>query len=164
MIVGGLDPGLKGALALVDPGPPLRLVGWAVWDTRRSTGSLREASRRVSEAITAGCGQLLDGVEVVVEDARSRPGQGVASSHAFGLGRGAAEAAAVGLGAKLVSVQPAQWKRAMGCTLHPKKRALQVGRWFLPGLPRNLDVADAVLMAIYRAYMLAGMQRPGILS
>jgi crossover junction endodeoxyribonuclease RuvC len=146
-LVLGVDPGLGGALALVDPDGP-RLV--EVLDM--------PIVRFGRAAIVDGAALLdwLDGraiAAIVVEAVASRPGQGVASSFAFGRAVGGVEAVLAAVGPPLTHVTPAVWKRRAGLA-QAKADSLALARLRLGAreefrLKKHEGRAEAALIALY---------------
>lgn len=147
----GIDPGLTGALALIDGETCLR-----VWDmpvTAKTHGKGNEVNAYlladiVREAIEIAGGDLTAKVEQVA----AMPGQGVSSMFSFGYSAGIASGV---LGAMCVGkgmVAPAKWKRAYGLTGRDKDsaRTLAISLYpeVAPLLCRKKDIgrADAILI------------------
>jgi crossover junction endodeoxyribonuclease RuvC len=146
-LVLGVDPGATGALALVDPDGPelvdvldMPLVRWG------------------KAAIVDGA-TLLDWLAgraigaIVIEAVASRPGQGVASSFAFGRAVGGVEAVLAALGPPVVHVTPQQWKRRAGLA-SAKADSLALARLRFGAreefrLKKHEGRAEAALLAIY---------------
>lgn len=131
MIVLGIDPGLSG--------------GWAVVEFRADgsqdvidVGRIPAARGRVL------IGELLADVRstigapdlAVIEQVRSRPGQGVSSMFTFGRALGALEAMCEALGWPLDDITPATWKAALSLPKDDKDGARQ---WAMRQWP-DLDV------------------------
>jgi crossover junction endodeoxyribonuclease RuvC len=96
----GVDPGLTGAIALVDSyGVLLRVDDMPVLNGNVSPQLLNELDDWDQ------CGQ------VVIEDVHSMPKQGVASSFKFGRSKGVIEGYFAGQGIPLRYVAPSTWKR-----------------------------------------------------
>lgn len=108
MITVGVDPGMSGAIGLVDRGGGLvdcydmpvvgglvsihGLLGLEEWDN----GEFGPA---------------------VIEDVHSMPKMGVVGAFGFGRSKGVVEAVFAGAGLALHYVSPAKWKRDMGLTV-----------------------------------------------
>lgn len=97
MIIGGIDPGLKGGIAIIDDNKaftyPIPISGKDI-----NVSALVETLRSHK-------------VELVVsEQVHSMPGQGVASTFSFGKGYGMVLGAVMGAGIPLELVTPQKWK------------------------------------------------------
>ena len=145
----GVDPGLTGAAALLDGDGSPELVADlpVIRDSRLAWidgGALR--------------GTLLDAIRgrscrAVVERVSAMPGQGVASSFAFGVGFGAVLAVLQTLCLPLELVTAATWKRALGLS-SDKRASLDKARLLFPTadlrLAKHDGRAEALLIAYWR--------------
>lgn len=168
-IVGGVDPGLDGALAFVDAEQSrlVAMVGMPVLTLAKAKGKNREISvhdllQALRESVI-GVGFEVD--RVFIERVSPRPGEGTVASFKFGRGFGQVETAAIALGWPVEYVTPQRWKKAMGLPVGAAKddsrnRAnqllpLDVENW----TPRRLVMnqaqtygrAEAALIALYGA-------------
>jgi crossover junction endodeoxyribonuclease RuvC len=146
-LVLGVDPGLSGALALVDPAGP------ALVDV------LDMPLVRFGKAAIVDGAALLDWLDgraiaaIVIEAVASRPGQGVASSFAFGRAVGGVEAVLAALGPPVTHVTPQQWKRRAGLA-GAKADSLALARLRFGArdefrLEKHEGRAEAALIALY---------------
>lgn len=101
----GIDPGLSGALAVVDQRHQLV----AVYDMPLGNGAV-SAQQLVALAPWASP----DYGPAVIEDVHAMPKQGVSSSFGFGRSKGVVEGVMATAGRPLVYVAPSTWKRRMG--------------------------------------------------
>lgn len=143
MLILGVDPGLvSGAWGLIDH-----------HGTYRASGAIPHADRRIdvrqwrhdlSDAID------LQDVVVAFESVHSMPGQGVASTFAFGRAVGAIQGLLDLLPWPVTMAEPRTWKREMGVTAE-KGSSLALARRLWPTAPlkRVLDHgrAEALLLA-----------------
>lgn len=107
-LVLGCDPGLSGALALVETDGPLLSEVIDMPVIRYGKAAVIDGARILD---------WLDGRDIgaiVVEDVHSMPRQGVASTFAFGRALGGVEAVLTALGVPLTHVRPEKWKRKAG--------------------------------------------------
>lgn len=147
MIIGGLDPGLKGAFALINAFPKFRLIALTSWDARKGRCAANATSKVIHDAIPRL--EELERAVVVCEAAGARPTDSVSSSNRFGRGRGAAEACLIGRGARLTFVSPAKWKRQMGLDSR-KVTSMRYARIWAKGWKvKNHDEAEALLLAVW---------------
>ena len=139
----GVDPGLRGAMALLPRSGAARVADYP--------GDARMASKAL-------CGWLVgyDIELVAIEAAASRPGQGVHSVFTFGRSFGEWLGILAALGIPHVLVSPRQWQRGVvrpSDGPDPKSRSLAVARRLFPDidLHRKKDHhrADALLLAYW---------------
>jgi len=159
----GIDPGLNGALAVLDlhqGGAILHLID--VTPTPTLTVSIRKRTRRdydvpgmwrlVCAAMSPSAVQV---ALVALEHQGPRPKEGVVSSFrtglGFGLWRGLISAAQLPLGI----VAPISWRREYGLVGAGKqasiRRALDAFPEYPPALARHDGAADAILIAGWAA-------------
>jgi crossover junction endodeoxyribonuclease RuvC len=142
----GIDPGVSGAIVLLEDGQP---VEWDLMPALK-TG---KSSRVNGAALAALC--AYDGAHVYVESVHSMPKQGVASSFNFGHSAGVVEGVLQALGKPYSLVTPQAWKKRAGLIGQDKdaarSRAIQLWPWW-----RSLDAkgagqafADAALIALF---------------
>lgn len=147
----GVDPGLKGALALIDSyGRLLEVEDMPVMGKGVSVYSLCDILNDWSTSSSPG-----SDVTCVIENVHSMPGQGVATSFSFGRSKGVVEAAAAAFNMRLVYVSPAKWKRDMKVTKNKgSSRDLASDRWpsKRPLFKRVMDDgrAEAALIALWQ--------------
>ena len=112
----GIDPGLSGALALLDTDAGKIVVrDVPVHELKRNGKAKREidlyALARLMDDMAKG-----QGTRIVVEQVGSMPGQGVSSVFAFGKAYGILLGVAASTFCPIEFVTPQVWKRAMGVT------------------------------------------------
>lgn len=107
----GVDPGLTGAIAVLDPtGALVEVIDMPAADGHVFAAALAAQLQSIlSEPRSVG-----DGVTAWVEDVHSMPGQGVASTFKFGRSVGVVVGVLGALAVPVRWVSPAQWKRASG--------------------------------------------------
>lgn len=131
----GIDPGLSGALALIDTKTgevvvdDMPLLDLSSKRVRSKSGKMRTKVKRVVDGKAIG-----DWIEkhaphiAVVESVASRPEQGVVSVFAFGESYGAVCGAVTAMNVPVNRVPPAVWKRALGLLRQDKKASLVKAR------------------------------------
>lgn len=113
----GVDPGLSGAIALVDEHGMLLAVA-----------DIPSADGRVM------AGQLCDMIRewapdrAIIEGVHSMPNQGVSTTFKFGRAYGTAEGIIEALSIPLETVSPAVWKRRMGITRDKRSSLAKAAR------------------------------------
>jgi crossover junction endodeoxyribonuclease RuvC len=150
MIKIGIDPGLSGAIVIMDMNCPIE---WHRMPTMK-TGS---ANRVNAPALAAIIRPSIYGEEIkaYVELVSSMPGQGVASMFSFGHSAGVIQGVLGAFEIPVTKVTPSQWKKRAGLTGQDKdaSRTLAIQMW--PSW-RELDkkgagqaYADAAFIALY---------------
>lgn len=151
MYIIGIDPGLAGALAILDANGTLR----ALADTPTLTLKVQRGTKQVYDV--PGLVELLrpySGLHahVYIEESQAMPQQGSRSMFTVGLGYGLWMGILASLGLPYTSVRPSVWKRSM--TLGQDKEASRLrAQQLYPGadLRRKRDHgrAEALLLASY---------------
>jgi crossover junction endodeoxyribonuclease RuvC len=143
----GIDPGIGGAIAWIDPEQGVCIHDMPVMGKRNLINGaelvriLRHAKDRLPYA------------HVVIERAQSMPKQGIASAFAYGRGFGTIEGVVYALQLPLTFIAPAAWKRRVGLGSDKRDaiaRAIQLRPDAAPLLRRVKDHgrAEALLIAI----------------
>src|SRR3990167_7062608 len=159
----GIDPGLDGALAVLDS-----RGSWTVHDTPTLTIKSARGSRRVyavsslTRLVTSA--MSCDAPAVVraaIELVHSSPQQGVRSAFSMGYGVGLWEGVLAGLGIPCDRVTPQRWKKTMLDGMgHDKDagraRAQQIFPMLDLSLKRHHGRADALLIAEWLRRTVAG--------
>lgn len=149
----GIDPGLTGAIALMD-GEICR----GVWDmpvSAKTYGKGRQVNGRLLADLLDEIADPLSRPSVLIEQVGSMPGQGVASMFSFGHSAGLCEGVCAALGLRYGYVLPQAWKRLYRLTGREKDAARTEAIRLYPEiaheLARKKDIgrADAVLIAGY---------------
>lgn len=109
----GIDPGLTGAIAFLFDGKPFVIDMPTVGKDVCPAGLASELSAQLAE------GRL----HAYVEQASSRPGQGVSSVFRYGKGYGTVIGVLAALFIPYSLVTPAKWKRAVGLPSGADKEA-----------------------------------------
>ena len=147
----GIDPGLGGALAVLDQAGALV----AVYDTPVLTLSTSRGTRQ--EYDVPGLVALLapyagPQAHVVLEESQAMPGQGTRSMFTIGVGFGVMLGVLAALALPYSRIRPAIWKRTLGLTSDKEQARLRAQQLF-PGadLRRKKDHgrAEALLLAWY---------------
>lgn len=144
----GIDPGISGALALLEEDgtisdyvdmPVMALMG------KRNQVNAAELGK-IIKLWTNGisCTAYLERVSAM-------PGQGVSSMFGFGVSYGIVQGVLAALGIPVVMVTPQCWKKRAGLTGKPKDMARTLAQQLYPlaELSRKRDIgrADAILIA-----------------
>ncbi len=148
----GIDPGLSGALALIEDGRLLDTWDMPVAGSRVAAGLLIDLFHSARPDL------------VVIEEVHSMPGQGVSSTFKFGLSAGVVDGAVAALGYGKEYVQPTVWKRALGLAGKEKDDArlkaldLWPSRAQLFARKKDCGRADAALIALWNHRQLLGVR------
>jgi len=145
----GIDPGLTGALAVLD----------RVYDGKVVVADMPVMAKGIGKKMQCNAAELaqLPGhyrpAQVWLEQVGAMPGQGVSSMFSFGESFGVIRGVVAALGVPLELVRPAAWKRRFGLLKADKDVARTRAIELYPLLPlsRKKDVgrADALLIARY---------------
>lgn len=149
----GIDPGLSGALGILDSAGEFvgacdlpvirdRNLAWIDGDLLRSVLLGFEGSKRV-----------------VIERVSAMPKQGVASSFQFGVGFGSILGVVQSLGLPLELVTPVTWKRALGLSSE-KHASLHKARLLFPAADLRLAKHDGRAEALLIAHWAARRAMP----
>lgn len=140
MKIVGIDPGLGGAIALLNGGMLWAMADMPVLDKRVQTNPLAEILRGFQPDV------------VVLEDIAAMP-RGSIASFSLGYTMGVCVATIQGLSLPLVRMRPNEWKKYQGLIGKEKEasRLLAMERWphFLDSFRRKKDCdrAEAALIA-----------------
>lgn len=150
----GIDPGLTGALALLDGDRCIDVIDMPI--SAKTVGKGNEVNAYLlgdilSDLKTESGGDLLASVEQV----GPMPGQGVTSMFGFGRSAGVLDGVLAAMGIPVNKVSPARWKKAMGLSGRDKDVARTMAINTFPEmahmLARKKDTgrAEAMLIAAY---------------
>jgi crossover junction endodeoxyribonuclease RuvC len=159
VIIAGIDPGIGGAVAFLDPADfaGLEVVDMPVLVLARNKRAVD------THAIAALLARPLD--HVFLESASARPGQGTVSMFGYGRSLGVVEGVIATHGIPCTEVPPAKWKRTLGVPAAKdgsRARASQL----LPvsahlwQLKKSHGRAEAALLALYGARQLYNLPAP----
>jgi crossover junction endodeoxyribonuclease RuvC len=148
MNVAGIDPGLTGALAIMDE---YRVV----FVDDLPVHQIHAGKRTRAELDLGGMRELLTSLtydHVFIEQVAARPGQGVTSMFRFGLTAGQIIGLVAGLRVPYSLVSPQRWQRMAGCGPAPDEARRRAGQLYPDAvhyLTRKRDAgrADAILIA-----------------
>lgn len=114
-VVFGFDPGLSGAVAVMtSAGDLLEVADMPVMGEGKMPVMGEGKAARVDAASLARLVASRGAARAVVENVGSMPGQGVASTFAFGRAVGVLAGVLAALGVPAVYVSPGAWKRFYG--------------------------------------------------
>ena len=170
-IVIGVDPGLDGAIAILDDTD----VAVYVMPTLKHPGGRGRTidTQRIVEIVETAVSTPSEWHHVFIEAQRPMPKQGVRSMFTVGKGVGVLEGVCAALRVPFEFVEARQWQKAMFAgTPHgdPKAAAILKARQLYPDVsllasdrcskPHD-GLADSLLIATYGKRLLAGMATAG---
>ena len=146
----GIDPGLSGAIALLDEAN--NLIELRDMPTMKASKTKNQVNAAELSGIISAMGP---GARAIVEKVSAMPGQGVSSMFNFGKSAGVIEGV---LAAKRIPVEfvtPQKWKKAAGLIGKDKDMSRTKAIQLYPNAPlaRKKDIgrADAILIARFGA-------------
>ena len=147
----GIDPGLNGAIAILEDNKVLDILDMPV---------MSEGKKNKRQLNSAQLVKLLkdnvsnkEEVAIVVEHVTAMPGQGVTSMFNFGQTFGAIKGICAALGLPIFFVRPAKWKKYFGlinCSKDASRtKAIEMYPSISDQLSKKKDVnkSDAILIA-----------------
>jgi crossover junction endodeoxyribonuclease RuvC len=149
MITIGIDPGLSGAVAVLQDGRYIAVESMPI--VSKGSGTVKnEVSPPGLLAILRERVPPVEPVAVALERVNAMPGQGVASTFSLGDSFGVARAVCAVARVEMVYVTPVTWKKHFKLTSDKEaSRALAVKLW--PEAPlrlkKDVDKAEALLLA-----------------
>jgi crossover junction endodeoxyribonuclease RuvC len=145
----GIDPGITGALALIDDdGRCLRCVEMPVMVIRKKKRVNGSALARLIKSWTQG---YILPVTAYLEDVHAMPGQGVSGMFNFGMSFGVVQGVLAALEIPVVMVSPGYWKKRAKLTGKEKQAARGLAQQLYPyidlSLKKHIGRADALLIS-----------------
>jgi crossover junction endodeoxyribonuclease RuvC len=145
----GIDPGVTGALALLDRSGQVELLADLPIIRDKSLAWVDGAELQSMLLNAIGGRQC----HAVVERVSSMPGQGIASAFGFGVGFGSILSVLQTLRLPLELVTPSVWKRAVGLS-SDKRASLDKARLLFPLADLTLAKHDGRAEALLLAYWI----------
>ena len=149
----GIDPGLSGAIAILEDGKIKELFDMPVMpDGKKNKRQLNSALlvKLIKQNI-----ESLENTIMIVEQVNAMPGQGVTSMFNFGQTFGAIKGICAAIGLPIFFVRPAKWKKHFELINSSKDasrtKAIEMYPSISEQLSRKKDVnkSDALLIARY---------------
>jgi crossover junction endodeoxyribonuclease RuvC len=149
----GIDPGLSGAIAILEDGKIKELFDMPVMpDGKKNKRQLNSALlvKLIKQNI-----ESLENTIMIVEQVNAMPGQGVTSMFNFGQTFGAIKGICAAIGLPISFVRPAKWKKHFELINSSKDasrtKAIEMYPSFSEQLSKKKDVnkSDAILIARY---------------
>ncbi len=118
-VVLGIDPGLRGAIAVLQDGRLLNVIDMPVIQTASKKQINAHALIQFFHALRGAYGE----VRAVVEKAQAAPGQGAAASFSYGTGFGLLLGCLIACEIRYTTVTPQTWRRNVGLMRGTDKKA-----------------------------------------
>jgi crossover junction endodeoxyribonuclease RuvC len=152
-----VDPGLTGALAVIDQAGVIHLLADLPTIQRGSGRVTRELDAAgLAHIVRPFVGKV---IVATVETVSSRPGQGVASMFSLGHSSGIIAGVLTALGVPVQGVAPARWKKAMGLIGTDKEAARAAASRLFPSASlhrvKDHNRADSLLIALWASRQAA---------
>ena len=153
MLIIGIDPGLRGAVAFLKKGQIINLFEMPIMsEGKKNKNQLNNAqlARLIKENIDD-----FSKATVVVEKVNAMPGQGVTSMFNFGQSFGILKGISSAMQLPMYFVRPAKWKKYFNLINSEKDasrtRAIEIFPYFSSQLSKKKDSnkADAILIASF---------------
>ena len=151
MKVFGIDPGLNGAIAILQDKKVLSVIDMPVMaDGKKNKRQLNNA--QLAEILRKNTSKD-DEISVVVEQVNAMPGQGVTSMFNFGQTFGAIKGVCAALQLPIFFVRPSKWKKYFELINSSKDssrtKAIEMYPYLSDQLAKKKDVnkSDAILIA-----------------
>ncbi len=143
----GIDPGLSGGIAVLDPHGIVVLVAKMPETDRDLLGLLTVHAVTGADDFTGLGGETS---RAALEKVGGMPGMGGPSMFKFGANYGAVRMALAAARVAFDEVTPQRWQKALGCLTHGDKNiSKQRAQQLFPRLTVTHAVADALLLAEY---------------
>jgi len=153
MRIFGIDPGLSGAIALLENNKVLDVIELPVMsEGKKNKRQLNSA--QLSNFISKNV-ENIDTTAVIVEQVNAMPGQGVTSMFNFGQTFGAIKGITAALNLPIYFVRPSKWKKHFDLIKSSKDasrtKAIEIYPSLAEKLSKKKDVnkSDAILIARY---------------
>ncbi len=153
MRIFGIDPGLSGAIALLENNKVLDVIDLPVMsEGKKNKRQLNSA--QLSNFISKNV-ENIDSTAVIVEQVNAMPGQGVTSMFNFGQTFGAIKGITAALNLPIYFVRPSKWKKHFDLIKSSKDasrtKAIEIYPSLAEKLSKKKDVnkSDAILIARY---------------
>jgi len=145
-IIVGIDPGITGAIAVLEGGVLTRIADMPVYGGR-------VAGNEFADLLLGA-----DPHHVIIEDTHPMPKNGSIASFKLGLNTGICCGVTQALGLPLLRIRPIVWKRRNGLIAQPKDAARGLAQELWPDMAhyfrrvKDQGRADAALIARYGAF------------
>ena len=149
----GIDPGLSGAIAILENNKVLNIFDMPVMSEGKK--NKRQLNSALLVDLIKENIDINDEVSVVVEQVNAMPGQGVTSMFNFGQSFGILKGICSGMQLPMYFVRPAKWKKYFNLLNSGKDasrtKAIEIFPYFSSNLAKKKDSnkADAILIASY---------------
>ncbi|WMT85592.1 hypothetical protein NO932_11700 [Pelagibacterium sp. 26DY04] len=165
----GFDPGVSGAIAVLDAsGALIDIHDMPVFQTEKKVAGKAKKKSHLNVHAVGNFVRPFAGSLAVIERVASRPGEGSVSSFTFGFGAGALHGIAGAFEMRIENPTPAQWKKHFRLSSDKgAARQLATRRWpdKASWFTRAKDDgrAEAALIALY-AIETSSLARPALME
>ena len=148
----GIDPGLNGAIAILEDNKVLDILDMPVMSEGKKNKRQLNSAQLV-KYIKDNLDEKSKEIIVVVEQVNAMPGQGVTSMFNFGQTFGAIKGICAALGLPIFFVRPAKWKKYFGVINSSKDASRTKAIEMYPSLSdqlskkKDVNKSDAILIA-----------------
>lgn len=148
MIIVGIDPGINGAIAVLDDGALVALHDMPKMQAKSGKNIVN--APELHKLLVASCAD-----KIILEQVGGRPGESAPWAFNFGRSFGMIEGVAFTLGLPVHYVSPVKWKRSAGVPAgkENKDSARGIAQQLYPeaslGRKKDIDRAEAILIAKY---------------
>ncbi len=148
----GIDPGLNGAIAILEDNKVLDILDMPVMSEGKKNKRQLNSAQLV-KYIKDNLDEKSKEIIVVVEQVNAMPGQGVTSMFNFGQTFGAIKGICAALGLPIFFVRPAKWKKYFGLINSSKDASRTKAIEMYPSLSdqlskkKDVNKSDAILIA-----------------
>ena len=155
MIVVGIDPGLSGAIAILENNKVLNIFDMPVMAEGKKNKKQINGSQIFNEISIRIKNYKIEDINVVIEQVSAMPGQGVTSMFNFGQSFGTLKGICSAMQLPMYFVRPARWKKYFGLINSEKDasrtKAIETFPYFSSKLSKKKDSnkADAILIASF---------------
>ena len=153
MLVIGIDPGLSGAIAILEDKKVLNILDMPVM-TEGKKNKRQINSAQLVNIIKKNIHKT-DEISVVVEQVNAMPGQGVTSMFNFGQTFGAIKGVCAALELPIFFIRPSKWKKHFELINSSKDSSRTTAIEMYPSLSdklskkKDVNKSDAILIARY---------------
>ena len=155
MRVIGIDPGLSGAIAILEDNKVLQIFDMPVMAEGKKNKKQVNGSQVFNEITKHIKDKESYEVKVVIEHVSAMPGQGVTSMFNFGQSFGILKGICSAMNLSMHFVRPVKWKKHFNLINSSKDasrtKAIEIFPYFSKNLSKKKDAnkADAILIASY---------------
>ena len=151
----GIDPGLSGAIAILENNKVLSIFEMPVMSEGKKNKRQVNGAQIYNEISSRIKNYNINDIKVVIEQVSAMPGQGVTSMFNFGQSFGVLKGICSAMQISMYFVRPAKWKKYFNLINSQKDasrtKAIQIFPYISSQLSKKKDAnkADAILLASF---------------